>query len=111
MSTFYPPPYPNLASHSRLDAFHAPRINPLPFLPDLTNQGCKLESWEDVFPDVEAGAGTVAGQEDVLVTDSEESDDESFKVRMKATFILSMFYRRFDRGAISEAAGIFVAGE
>lgn len=46
----------------------------------LTCKGTKFESWEDVFPDVEAGADLGAGQGDVLLTDSEDSDDESFKV-------------------------------
>lgn len=55
----------------------------------MLEQGSKFASWEDVFPDVEEGAGTGAGprageQGVIVLADSDDSDDpndESFKVR------------------------------
>ncbi|CAM9413740.1 unnamed protein product, partial [Hapterophycus canaliculatus] len=57
----------------------------LEMLEDEFQQGKEFASWKDVFPDAEegkeGGEGGAAGQEDVLPTDSDEEDDESFNVR------------------------------
>lgn len=47
-------------------------------------QGTKFTSWEDVFPDMEARGGAEGAAAPppggLLETDSDDSDDESFKV-------------------------------
>ena len=48
----------------------------------MLEQGSKFASWEDVFPDVEGAAAGAEGQ-GVLLADSDDSDDESFKVRTR----------------------------
>lgn len=47
----------------------------------LPRQDQHFNSWKDVFPEVEAGGDVEAGQEDLLLSEEDSEDDESFKVR------------------------------
>lgn len=78
-----PPPRPPL---STLRGIHGlPRIS--------FEQGTSFASWEDVFPDTEAGAqGGAVGQGDPLQTESDDDDDdESFKVEREMDTCRSIF--------------------
>lgn len=81
----------------------------------LVEQGTKFTSWQDVFPDVEARGGSegVAAEPTggLLETDSDDSDDESFKVRADRQYALTQRWERVHRCLVlSPAMSYLLAG-
>lgn len=55
----------------------------------MFQQGKKFRSWEDVFSKLEEDEDTGNGQDNTLLTESEDSDDESFEARtVCCTYVL-----------------------
>lgn len=63
----------------------------------MLEQGSKFASWEDVFPDAKDGAGTGAGEQQGVISladsdDSDDPNDESFKVRAQNGLLALFFF-------------------